>query len=253
MKKLIAYQKLLLNSISPMGTSSQAEKLIFFGGIFVIFFMNTVIFGGNTNSSDIDFGIGLPVICVWMINKIIYGDCRLFEMVPVSRKYRVVNVLLLPIAIICILIIANYFVGAFLILSLIGILYIVSPQSISQSPPESAIHQIIDTTNANLLMLCIMIIILFVGIAITFLKNKKLRLACFATFATIGYGLLFFLKINMPISPNSDKVEFFESFSVMPQGNIILICVAIATGIICIASCLISYNLYVVKLKDNKY
>ena len=75
-----------------------------------------------------------------------------------------------------------------------GIVYIVYPQGFNESPPESAVHQIIDTTKGNILMLCILVLILFVGVAITFIKNKKLRLSSFAGFATIGYGLLFFLK-----------------------------------------------------------
>ena len=100
----------------------------------------------------------------------------------------------------------------FSIAVLVGILYLVYPQGFTQSPPESAIPQIIDTTKANLLMLCVVVIILFVGVAITFIKNKKLRLASFIAFATIGYGLLFFLKINMQISPNPTRLNFLKVF-----------------------------------------
>lgn len=255
MKKLIAYQKLLLSSIPPFGISSlkPPEKLIFGGSIFLIFLMDIVIFTGNTSSTETFFFITLPIICVWMINRILYGSYRLFDTVPVSKKYIFLNILLLPIVIICISFIAISILNIVLIGSLIGILYLVSPQSLGESAPGSDILQIIDTTKANLLMLCVVVIILFLGIAITFIKNKKLRLFSFVAFTTIGYGLLFFLRINMPISPNSTKVEFFESFSVMPEAGIILSCVAIATVIICISSCLISYNFYVAKSKDTNY
>jgi len=57
----------------------------------------------------------------------------------------------------------------------------------------------------------------------------------------------------MPISPNYDKVEFLESFSIMPQANTILFCVAIAAVIICITSIFMGYDLYVVKSKITKY
>ena len=57
----------------------------------------------------------------------------------------------------------------------------------------------------------------------------------------------------MPISPSSDKVEFLESFSIMPQANTILICVAIATVIICIASVFMGYKLYVSKSNNINY
>jgi len=102
-------------------------------------------------------------------------------------------------------------------------------------------------------MLCILVIIIFAGVAIAFIKSKNLRLFSFIVFPTIGYGLLFFLKSSMTISPNSDKVEFIESFSIMPQANTILSCVVIATLIICIASVFIGYKLYVSKLNGTKY
>jgi hypothetical protein len=253
MKKLIAYQKLLLNSIPTLEKSplTHYDKLFFGIGFVVIFFMDTVIFTGNTRSSDTLFSIALPIICVWMINRIIYGNQRLFETVPVSRKYIALNVLLLPIVIVFISIITLWIVSIPLLGVLIGIMYLVFPQGFNQSPPESAIPQLIDTSKVNLLMICIVVIILFIGAAITFIKNKKIRLCSFAAFAIIAYGLLFFLKINMPVSPNSTKVEFLESFSVMPEADVILSCVAIATVIICITSCFTSYNLYIAKSKDK--
>ncbi|MBZ9608842.1 hypothetical protein G9F73_013620 [Clostridium estertheticum] len=126
-------------------------------------------------------------------------------------------------------------------------LYLTDSQGFSNAPPASAMNQVIDTTKGNLLMLCILVIIVFVGVAITLIKSKKLRLLSFAGFATIGYGLLAFLKLNMPISSYTGEVEFLESFSIMPQGNTILICVAIAAVIISIVSVFIGYNLYVSK------
>jgi hypothetical protein len=51
----------------------------------------------------------------------------------------------------------------------------------------------------------------------------------------------------MPIFPTTGKVEFLESFSIMPQSNIILLCVAISTVIISIVSVFIGYKLYVEK------
>ncbi|MGH4124838.1 MAG: hypothetical protein ACREV6_18105 [Clostridium sp.] len=188
-----------------------------------------------------------------MINRILYGDQRLFETVPVSRKYTALNIFLLSIVIIFILYIVVSIAGLSLAGIVFGIFYLVSPQNISNSPPESAVNQVINTTKGNMLMFCILVIILFVGVAITLIKNKKLRLSLFAAFGTIGYGLLFFLKLNMPISPNSDRVEFLESFSVMPQANTILICLTIATVITCVASFFMGYNLYVGKANDSNY
>jgi type IV secretory pathway VirB2 component (pilin) len=254
LKKLIAYQRLLLNSSTPMGTNSQntSNGLLFVFGIFALVFINISIFSGNTSSTVTMLPIALPVVSVWMINRILYGGHGLFETVPVSRKYIVLNVFLLSIVIIFIGYIIVSIFSVVLVGLLFGVLYIVNPQGFNQSPPEAAVHQIIDTTKGDILMLCILVIILFTGIAITFLKNKKLRRISFAGFAAIGYGLLVFLKLNMKVSPNSDKVEFIESFSIMPQGNTILSCIAIAAVIIFISSAFMGYYLYVIKPNGNK-
>jgi hypothetical protein len=127
---------------------------------------------------------------------------------------------------------------------LIGIVYIVSPQSMTETPASGAMN-IIDTTKGDILILCIFSIILFGGIGITFIKNKKFRLSSFAVFSTIGYGLLFLLKLYMPIFPSTSKVEFLESFSIIPGSNTILIFVAVSTVIISITSVFIGYKLYV--------
>lgn len=223
LKKLIAYQRLLLNSTPPINMNSN-NPLMVVTYIFIIvamIFMNMFIFMGNTASSSSILPIALPVVSVWMVNRILYGGHKLFETVPVSRKYVLLNIFLLSIVIIFIGYMAVLIFGAASVGLVFGIIYLVNPQGFHQSPPASAVHQIIDITRGNMLMLCVLVIILFGGIAITFIRNKKMRLSSFAGFATIGYGLIIFLKISLPISPNSDKVEFLESFSVMPQGNTI--------------------------------
>lgn len=250
LKKLIAYQKLLLNSYPPIDINSQnpLKVLLYVFALAVMTFMYIFIFFGNTISTNSFLPFNLPIITIWMINGIFHGNHRLFETVPVSRKYVTLNMFLLPIVMIFIMYILFCVSGTVLLGIILGIVYLTDPQSFSKSPPDSAINQLIDTSKGDLLMLCILVIIVFVGVAIIFIKSKKLRLSSFAGFAVIGYGLLTFLKLNMPISPNSDKVEFFESFSVMPQANTILICISIAAVIISIASVLIGYNLYVGKL-----
>ncbi|APC41440.1 hypothetical protein [Clostridium estertheticum] len=254
LKKLITFQKLLINSMPPININSKntSEKMRYGLGAFAMFLMNMLIFTGNTSSSNDVTPILFPVISIWMINRMLYSDQRLFETVPVSRKYTVLNVFLLSIILIFILYIAVSIVGSAFVGILFGFLYLVYPQGFSQSPPEPAVHQIINTTKGNMLMLYILVIVIFAGVAITFIKNKKLRLTSFAGFAIIGYGLLFFLKLTMPISPITGKVEFLESFSIMPHAGTILLFVAIATIIISITSVLIGYKLYVGKSNSSK-
>ena len=255
LKKIISYQKLLLTSYPPININSQnpSKKISYGFTIFVMYLMILFIFTGNTSSSNEICIIVFPIISVWMINRIFYSGHRLFETVPVSRKYIALNLFLLSVIIILTLYVVVSIVGLGFAGLVFGILYLVYPRGFSQSPPESAVHQIIDTTKGNMLMLCILVIILFAGVAITFIKSKKLRLFSFATFAAVGYGLLFFLKLTMPISPNTGNVEFIESFSIMSQGNTILFCVAIATVIICITSVIMGYKLYDSKSNCTNY
>lgn len=249
LKKFITYQKLLLNSNPPFDTNSPSplNALLYVFAFAVIIFMNISIFFGNTLSFNSFLPFNLPIITIWMINRILHGNHKLFETVPVSRKYTALNIFLLPIVMIFIMYIMFYISGAVLLCSIFGFGYLSESKGFSNAPPDSAINQVIDTTKGDLLMLCILVIIVFVGVAIIFIKSRKLRLLSFAGFATIGYGLLAFLKLKMPISSYTGEVEFFESFSIMPQGNTILIYASIATVIISIVSVFMGYNLYVGK------
>lgn len=253
-KKLIAYQKLLLNSNPPF--SSVPPSL--FNGIsyciafVMIIFMNISLYFGDTMSSTTFIPFTLPIIIIWIINRIFHGDHRLFETVPVSRKYVALNMFLLPIVMIFIMYIMIYISGAVLIGTIIVVISLTSSQGTIKLPSESVLQQVIDTTKGDMLMLCILLIIVFVGVAITFIKRKKNRLLTFAIFTTIGYGLLFFLKLSMPISPITGKVEFLESFSIMPHSSTILLFIAIATVIISITSVLTGYKLYVGKPNSSK-
>ena len=254
LKKLIAYQKLLLNS-TPSIVPTTLPLLTIFLYIFafvMVVFMNISLFFGNTMSSNTFIPFTLPIITLWMINWIFHGDRKLFKVVPVSRKYTLINIFLLPIVIILILYILVCISGTVLIGIIMGVAYLIAPQEFNQSPSEYALQQITDTTRGNLLMLCVLVIIVFVGTAITLIKRKNLRLLSFSLFATIGYSLLIFLKHTMPISPATGQVEFLESFSIMPQANTILICVAIATVIIIITSIFMGFKLYVGKSTSGK-
>ncbi|MBU3183824.1 hypothetical protein [Clostridium estertheticum] len=253
-KKLIAYQKLLLNSNPPFPSVPPTffNVLLYCLAFVIIVFMNISLFIGDTMSSSTFIPFTLPIIILWMINRIFHGDPRLFESVPVSRKYVALNMFLLPIVMIFIMYIMIYISGAVLIGTIIGIISLTSSQGTIKLPAESILQQVIDTTKGDMLMLCILLITVFVGVAITFIKNKKLRLTIFAGFATIVYGLLFFLKLTMPISPITGKVEFLESFSIMPHAGTILLFVAIATVIISITSVLIGHKLYVGKSTSSK-
>lgn len=244
LRKVFAYQRLLLNSLSLEGIKmkSRFNIIMYMFIVFIMVFMNIVLFFGNTGVLNSFFYIALPVISVCFIDIIFYKGDRIFENVPVKREFIVLNIFLFSILLTVILYLMLSIFGIGLIWLLIGMLYIFLPSHISSTPPEAA-NQIINTTKANILMLLVVCLILFVGTSIVFIKNKKVRISCFVLSSAIGYGLLFLLKINMPIS-NSGKIEFFESFSLMPSSNTILICTALGTVLICFISAAAGYKLY---------
>jgi len=254
LKKLIAYQRLLLNSMSPIEGKGQnsIKGLLNILFVFIFVFVTISIFMGNSISSNEIGPFILSVASVWMINRILNNSHRMFETVPVSRKYTVFNIFLLSIVNVLIAFVILWVFMLVLIGSIVGIGYLVFPQGFSQSPPDTIVYQIVDTTKGSILMLFIAMIILFAGTAITFIRSQKLRNCSFAGFTIIGYGCLFVLKGYMPIAPNSTRVEFLQSFSIMPQANAILICTAVTTVVICIASVFMGYKLYVINPKGSK-
>lgn len=249
LNKIIAYQKLLLNSTPPFSSTlpSFFNLILYCLAFSIIVFINISLFFGDTLSSNTFLPFTLPIISIWMINRTLHGDCRLFETVPVSRKYVVLNIFLLSLLMTFIMYVLIFTFGAALIGIMIGIIFLTGSRGTNQLPADSALQQVIDTTKGDVLMLCVLLIILFVGIVIVLIRNKELRITSFAGLTVIGYGLLFLLKIKMPILPTTGKVEFLESFSIMPNASTILLCVVISTVMISITSVFIGYKLYVRK------
>ena len=244
LKKLINYQRLLLNSLQPIDMTGKNPFQIFtpFIIVFAITFGFISIFSGATGfsiSSNSLFTILFPIVIVWLVNSLLNGNHKLFETIPVSRKYIVLNMFLLSIF----LTLFAFFLNIILGVIILAILYLWLHKNNLPLDPIS----IAPLTKGDTLMLLILVIILFAGTAITFIKNKKFRIASFTILVAIIYGFLMFLKSLMPISFTLDKLDFIRSFSIMPQANIILICVGTFTIMTCIISILAGYKLYTLK------
>ncbi|WP_207649333.1 hypothetical protein [Clostridium grantii] len=247
MRKIIAYQKLMLktanmNNVEDLNNKKLTIQLIF--GIFILVFMNTTIFGKNLPTLHTYFFIALPVMCLWQINSIFHYKERLFEFVPVSRKFTLLNTFIFThvfVVITCVAIACVLLGMGGLITLLVFLLF---SDNFEEVPIETLTNIVIDTTKSNILMLMVIIIILFVGTAIIFIKRKRLRNICYLISATIGYGLLYILKLNLPISPNTGEVDFMESFSVMAEANAILALVAGVGVVLCIGSVLFGNKMY---------
>lgn len=158
------------------------------------------------------------------INEILNGDKPLFEIVPVSKRFIVYNVYLSVVLFAIIMYVPIWFLGI-------------------------PFNQTISTLQGNIFILMVMVIILFIATTISFLSKGKHRVISYIVFFLIGYGLLIFLKGFMPVLPETGRVEFLESLSIMPRINEILLGMGIATAIIVPLSIYAGYKLYLLRGK----
>jgi hypothetical protein len=238
-KRLIAYQKLMLNSTPPFQpTQNLAKGLV--GSIATVasIWLLVFIMGG-----DIMIAM-LPFISVWMVYRIINSDRKLYELVPVTPLYTVINAYLLSFMIL-VLTYVFMIVLSFGIITMIMGTILLAGGTIEQGAPEGLSH----VTGGGdiksfLFMLMIFLIILFIGTTISFIKNKKLRITSLFTVGAMLYGFLYAVKISLPIAPGRSKVDFIESFNIAPHGASILMGLGIFTLITIPLSVVIGYKIY---------
>ena len=237
-KKLFEFQKLFLNSAPPLDLKKSPKSLLIFGaGIFFA----TVLMGPLMMDTPIPLVAG----SIWIVNWILNGDRRLFELVPVSRKFTVCNVYLAGVILTVIIALGLWFFGLALVGVIAGILFLVRPENFNQAPPDFvAPEQAISTLQGNLFVVLVLIILLFLGITIAFIKSKRLRYGAFTATAVLTLGLLTLLKNIAPVSPNTGQIELVEILSQLPQMNTLLIVLSIATVIIVSLCVHIGHRLY---------
>ncbi|SHH66379.1 hypothetical protein [Clostridium grantii] len=251
-KKIFEYQRLLLNSLSMNRVENYNPFKFFVGTVifFIMIYMNIIIFGGNAEPTisflkPTSLFIILPVVSVWQINMIFYDKERLFELAPVNRKFTVLNVFLFASLLVLTIYVIFIAFGYIVIGIIIGIVYLFFPENVDFNFAEEVIvNQVINTVKADILMFILLLIILFVGTAIVFINDKKIRMLSYLCGSIISYGFLVVLKFKMPILLNTGKVVFMESFSIMPQANIILVISAIIGIILCVSSVVFANKMY---------
>lgn len=179
---------------------------------------------------------------IWIINRNFNGDQPLFDMVHVSRRFIVFNIYLSAIFMVVAMLITLWLMGLTLVGIIFGAVYIFSPESIGPDSFDPVLPDTLATFQGNLFMVLALIIILFIGITIVFIRNKRYRVSAYIGWFAVVYGALSFLKSFLPAS--LDKVNFMESLSIMPQINELLLGVGIAALLIVPLSVFMGYRLY---------
>ncbi|WP_353893648.1 hypothetical protein PRVXH_000402 [Proteinivorax hydrogeniformans] len=198
-RRFIAYQRLLLNSISTYNI-----KTIFLAGIILSFLMS--FFG-------LDSLFVLPFFTLYMTYQIVEGHRKLYELVPVSSWYVVVSLFatalfMVLFAHVAMLLVVIMFMGGFMILAWLG------GAEIGMGGPTVSTATSVEST---LFMLLMVILILFIGTAIALIKNKKCKTVANISAFGLLIGFLYWLKISLPIDG-----DFYESFTVAPQADLLL-------------------------------
>lgn len=235
LKKIIAYEKVLLNSIPAVNYNLQTHYNLFqfMGILFIIFLLNSFVYEGFMNSSNVSMPLVLPIISLWIINMILNGGSCLFETVPVNHGFKVRCIFLLSVVTTIIGYVVMWIISAISVLGIFLSLYIFDSKGFKESPPL-LVHQSISMTKGYILMLWIILFITFVGTAVAFIKNKKYRLIGFALLVASVDGFILGLRAFMPKLPDISKYNFLEAFSIMPGANTVLAGLGVFTVVISI-------------------
>jgi hypothetical protein len=240
LKKVIAYQQLFLNSVPSINQninnpSKTLLTIVFY--FFALFMLSRLLDGAY-------IPIGLSIVSIWMINRNFNGDQPLFEMVPVSRRFIVFNVYLSAIFMVIVMFLTVWLMGLTLVGIIFGAVYIFSSESFGPDSFNRTSADTLTTLQGDLFMVLALIIVLFIGITIVFIRNKRYRNSAYIGLFAVIYGAFSFLKSFLPASPVTGQVNFMESLSVMPQFNELLMGVGIATLLIVPLSIYVGYRLY---------
>lgn len=240
-KKVVAYQKLFLNSVPSVyqninnSPSKTIATIAFYA--FALFMLARLMEGAY-------MPVALSLGSIWMINRNFNGDQPLFDLVPVSRRFIVFNTYLAAIFIIIAAFFTMWLMGLALFGIILGGVYIFSPESIVPDGFNRTSADTLNTFQGDMFMLFVLIIILFVGITIIFIRNKRYRNRAFTGMFAAIYVALSFLKSIMPAAPVSDQASFMENLSVMPQINELLMGTGIAMLLMVPLSIYVGYRLY---------
>ena len=240
LKKVITYQKLFLNSVPSIYQNiNNPSKTIFTIAFFAFAsFMLAYLLEGAY------FPIVLPIVSIWMINRNFNGDQPLFDMVPVSRRFIVFNIYLSAIVVVIISYLTLWIMGLAFFGIIFGAFYIFSPESIEIDSLNRTSTDTIAILQGDRFMVLVLIIILFIGITIIFIRNKRYRNGAFVGLFAVIYGALYFLKSIIPASPVTNQISFMESLSAMPQINELLMGTGISMLLIVPLSIYVGYRLY---------
>ena len=243
-KKIIAYQKVLLCSVTPadiLDNQLLSARRTFFLFVFAV----CIALGPLISLSMVNLSI--PVVSVFIVYRILNGKIRLFEQVPVSRSFTAANILLFSL-----LLMLAVYVGilALLLLMLAAVLVLALFFGSVKSGGPSEINPAIAAGEWKNVVFTLLVYLLIISVitAFSYIGNKKLRITGIGLFSASLYVLLWGIKLSMPKVPLSvpqlNGIDIMPYFSLNPHAESILIILGIVCAVLIPGSILFGFKIY---------
>jgi len=220
------YQLLLSGSIGFVNAKNKSKLYFLKIFIFIIFIS---IFIGNIDGIGVIF---FPIaITLCMVYSIVNSQNKLFEIVPVSKLYSLINIYLYVF-------VTNLAITAG---SIIGFML---TRLLTQLTPVLDRSLFADTWKGILITVFISTIMASILVPIFFIKLKTLRKTLtIAVVILITIALMLFGN-ELPMITMFGKIKFLESITIVPHYNAVLSILACVCVVIIPISIFISYRLY---------
>ncbi len=231
LKRFWNYQLLLSGSVH-WGRPQMSSKKIFFSIFIFSIFMG--IFAGMLDGGGAVF---YPIaFALWMVHSILNSQKKIFEIVPVTKLYALINIYLyiLVTSLCCI-------AGAVIGLLPFKILTLFTSTS---TLVDTIISLLVNNWKAILVTGCISTIIVSVLLPIFFISLNALRKILVISVVVLFIIVLRLFRNTLPVVTKLGKIKFLESITIMPHYNkflLILVCVSV---VIIPISIFTSYRFY---------
>jgi len=176
---------------------------------------------------------------------------KFYALVPVSKKYALLNLYLIPLVFAVILCFALWAAIMLLVLLAFGTITLIGGPQDAAAPPSVVLPT---SAGAKTVLFCILLalIALLAITAISVIRRKKIRRIALWSFLIVLSGLLVWLKVSLPAVPSDGAITIlsfgFDSvlpgFEQLPSAWAIVICMAAALIVIAPISVRFAYRAY---------
>lgn len=245
-KKLWQYQKLLLSSLQYgiVGPFTSPDNNP--GGLSILLMM--LVMGLCSYAFSSINAISIIILSIIFSYGVPTSKRKPYALVPVSKKYALFNLYLLPLVISVIGYALMY--GIMIVIALILWAIIL----ISKTPQDNAVDMIPYQAGIKTALFCLMFVLLaiLVSTAISVIRRRKIRWIATGIFIGISSGLMIWLKSILPFVSSENVIfsftfgleDILPGFEQMSNAWIILLCMAAALLVITPLSIRFAYREY---------